>query len=188
MPVLSFYNNLLIIYSVNQRSASKSNLVNSIAVLYSVCLHYRYAASLILTSTVPGVTFATIDTGQKRVCPLNDTIFLVFERLLIKGGTSPGSSKIVRDGCKTFYRQCFVLLHHQNCWATSGGTTLTRYLSLAVLNSTGNKFGFTNLRSYWSKSKFYDVFKQDRCPSLDFNRVYIGWCFKVKFWITLLII
>ena len=51
---------------------------------------------------------------------------------------------------------------------------LARYLSFAVLDLTGNKFGFTNHGSYCSKSKFYDVFKQDKCPGLDFKKVYIG--------------
>ena len=107
------------------------------------------------------------------------------------GEHAPGHSKIVRDGRKTFCRQYFVLLHYQNCWVTWGGATLASYLSFAVLGSTGNKFEITNFRHYCSKSKFYGVFKQDKCLSLDSKRIYIDWFFwsfvSCKTWINRLV-
>ena len=39
------------------------------------------------------------------------------------------------------------------------------------MDSIGDKFGFTNLRRYHDKFEFYDVFKQDNCPKLDFKRI-----------------
>ena len=36
-----------------------------------------------------------------------------------------------------------------------------------TFDSIGDKFRFTNLRSYHSKSEFYDVFKQDKHPRLN---------------------
>ena len=42
-------------------------------------------------------------------------------------------------------------------------------LLLFIGGSIGDKFGFTNLRSYRSKSKFDIVFKQDKCPRLYFK-------------------
>ena len=156
-PSMSCYNNLLIIYGVNQRSFSKS-----------AYLHLCYAASLILTSTVPGVTVVTTDVGPKRVWPLNDTFLLVFERPLIKRGTCSWSFQNCPRWSKIFLQTMFCPAS-SNCWATSGGAMLARCLSFAR-----NRFGFTNLRSYCSNSKFYDVFKQDKCPSIDFKRVCIG--------------
>ena len=40
------------------------------------------------------------------------------------------------------------------CWSKSEEATLARYLSFAVLGSTGNKCGFINLRRYCSKRSF----------------------------------
>ena len=56
--------------------------------------------------------------------------------------------------------------------------TLGVYFSLAVLGSIGDKFGFTNLRSYRSKSEFYDVFKEKSFPRLDFKRIFICLCLR----------
>ena len=42
----------------------------------------------------------------------------------------------------------FFLLQHKNCLATSDRATLHFYFPLAVSDSIGDKFGFTNLRSY----------------------------------------
>ena len=67
MFILSFSNSLLIICGVNQMPVSKSMFANLITVLSSTCFHYHCAASLILTSTIPGVTRDTIGIGQKRV-------------------------------------------------------------------------------------------------------------------------
>ena len=79
-------NSLLISCGVNQRPVSKSTFVNVITVLSLTCFHYPWAASLFLTSTVPGVTRVTIGIGQKLVRPFNDQGLLVFERPLVTGG------------------------------------------------------------------------------------------------------
>ena len=76
---------LLIICVVNQRPVSKSMFVNLITVLSSTCFHYPCAASLILTSKVPGVTRVTIGIGQRRVRPFNDIVLLVCGRSLVTG-------------------------------------------------------------------------------------------------------
>ena len=68
------------------------------------------------------------------------------------------------------------LLQHQNCLATSNHAMLGFHFPLAVLGSIGDKFGFTNLRSYCSKSEFYDVFMQDKRTRLDFIRIFICLC------------
>ena len=47
-------------------------------VLSSTYFHYRCALSLILTSTVPGVTRVTIGIEQNRVWPFNDLVLLVY--------------------------------------------------------------------------------------------------------------
>ena len=60
--------------------------VNLTTVLYSTCFRYRCAASLILTSTVLGVTQVTIGIGQKRVRSFNDLVLLVYERPFVTGG------------------------------------------------------------------------------------------------------
>ena len=63
----------------------QSKFANLITIVSSTCLHYRCAASSVLTLTVPGVTRVTIGIGQKRVRSCNDQVLLVFEqsRLLI---------------------------------------------------------------------------------------------------------
>ena len=63
-----------------------------------------------------------------------------------------------------------------NCLATSDRATLGFYFSLAVLGLIGDKLGFTNVRSYRSKSEFYKVFKQDKCLRLDFKRIFFCLC------------
>ena len=68
-----------------------------------------------------------------------------------------------------------IFFQHQNWLSTSDGATLHFYFPLAVSGSIGDEFGFTNLKRYSSKSQFYDVFRQDKCPSLDFKRIFI--CF-----------
>ena len=55
---------------------------------------------------------------------------------------------------------------------------LHQIVRLAGLGSIGDQFGFINLRSYRSKSEFYDVFKQDKCPRLDFKRIFISLCLR----------
>ena len=55
------------------------------------------------------------------------------------------------------------------------------YFSLAVLDSIGDKFGFTNLRSCLYKSEFYDVFKQNKCLRLDFKRIFICLCLMIRY-------
>ena len=62
--------------------------------------------------------------------------------------------------------------------AASDRATLGFYFSLAVLVSGSDKFRFKHLRSYRSKSEFYDVFKQDVCPRLDFKRIFICLCWR----------
>ena len=91
MLILPFSNSLLIICGINQMPVSKSMFASLITVLSSTCFHYHCAASLILTSTLPGVTRVTIGIGQRRVRPLNDLFLLVFERPLITGGPSTWS-------------------------------------------------------------------------------------------------
>ena len=83
LPFLTVY--WLIICGVNQRPISKSMFAILITVLSSTCFHYRSAASLILTLTVPGVTRVAIGIRQKRVRPFNDLVLLVFERPLVTG-------------------------------------------------------------------------------------------------------
>ena len=65
---------LLIICGVNQFQIS-----NLMAVLYSVCFHYRSLASLVLPLPVHLVIRATIGIGLKRVRPSNGLIVLVFQ-------------------------------------------------------------------------------------------------------------
>ena len=60
----------------------------------------------------------------------------------------------------------------------SDRATLHIYFSLAVSGSIGDRFEFTNLRSYSSKSEFFYVFKQDKCPSFDFKRFFICLCLR----------
>ena len=59
-----------------------------------------------------------------------------------------GLFEVVRVCCNGFWRHYFFLLQHQNCLAISHGATLQFYFPLAVSDSIGDKFGFTNLRSY----------------------------------------
>ena len=47
-----------------------------------------------------------------------------------------------------------------------------------TFRSIGDKFESTNLRSYRSKSEFYDAFKQDKCLRLDFKRIFICLCLR----------
>ena len=61
----------------------------------------------------------------------------------------------------------FFLLQHQNCLPTSDRATLDFYFPLTVSGSIGDTFGFTNLIRHSSKSEFYNVCRQDKCPSLD---------------------
>ena len=91
MLFLPFSNSLLIICGINQRPVSKSMFAILITILSPTCFHYRCAASLILASTVPGVTRITIVIGQKRVRPFNALVLLVFERPLVTGGRSTWS-------------------------------------------------------------------------------------------------
>ena len=72
----------------------------------------------------------------------------------------------------------FYPLQHHNWLATSNRATLGFHFSLAVLGSIGDKFGFTSLRSYCPKSEFYHVFKQDKRPRLDFERIFICLCLR----------
>ena len=72
----------------------------------------------------------------------------------------------------------FFLLQHRNCLATSDRATLHVYFSLPVSSSIGDKFEFTNVRSYSPNSEFFDVFKQAKCPSLDFKRIFICLCLR----------
>ena len=143
-------------------------LVNLITVLFSTCFHYRYAASLILTLIVPGVTQVTIGIGQRRVRLSNDLVLLVFGRSLVTGGPSIYLvvSMSSEFNVNIFSRHYFYLLLYQNCLAISDRVTVGFYFSLAVLGTIGDKFGFINLRRYHSKFEFHDVFKQDKCPRL----------------------
>ena len=52
------------------------------------------------------------------------------------------------------------------------------YFSLAAWDSIYDKFRFTTLRNYCSKSEFYDVFKQDKCLRLEFKRIFICLCLR----------
>ena len=88
---------------------------------------------------------------------------------------SKSSEFVVKVSAGTF----FFLLQHQSCLATSYRATLHFYFSFAVSGSIGAKFESTNLRSYsCSKSKTLDVFQQDKCPSLDFKRIFICLCLR----------
>ena len=62
---------------VGQRPVTKS-ISHFITVLSSMCSHYRCAASLILTTTVPEVTRVTIGIGHK----FNTLVLLFYERPL----------------------------------------------------------------------------------------------------------
>ena len=79
---LPFFDSLVIICGANQRPVSKSMYASLITVLSSTCFHYRCAASLILTSTVPGVSLVTIGIGQKQVRPINDLFYWFSSDLL----------------------------------------------------------------------------------------------------------
>ena len=105
---MPFSNSLLIICGVNQRPISKSIFAILKAVLSSMCFHYRCAASLILTSTVPGVTRVTIGIGQKRVRPFGDLVLLAFERPLVTGGTSTWSFRSRLSLMYTFLQALFL--------------------------------------------------------------------------------
>ena len=70
------------------------------------------------------------------------------------------------------------LLQHQNYLATSDRVTLYFFFPLVVSGSAGDKFGFTNLRISSSKSEFYDIFRQDKCTTLDFKRISICLCLR----------
>ena len=83
------------------------------------------------------------------------------------GAHVPGRFEVVRVWRKSFCRHYFYLLQHQNCLATTDHATFGFYFSLAVLGSIGDTFGSINLRSYCSKSKFYDVFNKVKCPRLE---------------------
>ena len=97
---------------------------------------------------------------------LNDLILLFSSNLFSLVAHVPGQFRVVRVCCKIL-QALFSLLQHQNCLATSDRVTLHFYFSLGVSGSIGDTFEFTNLRRYRSKSEFFDVFKQDKCPSLD---------------------
>ena len=56
--------------------------------------------------------------------------------------------------------------------------TLHFYFTFAVSGSVVDKFEFTHLRSYSSNSERFDVFKQDKCLSLDFKRFFICLCLR----------
>ena len=55
---------------------------------------------------------------------------------------------------------------------------INEIIEMAVLGLVGDEFGFTKLRSYCSKSGFYDVFKQDKCTTLAFKRMLVCLCFR----------
>ena len=85
MLLLLFSNILLIIYGVNKRPVSKSIFANLTTLLYSMCFHYRCAASLILTSTVQESPELRLSSDKKQERPLN-LVLLVFEQPLVTGG------------------------------------------------------------------------------------------------------
>ena len=86
----------MIICGVNQRQVPKSMFASLISVLSSMCYHYRCAASIILTATVPVVTRVTICIGQKQVRLINDFVLLVFKRPLVSVGEVTGRFEVVR--------------------------------------------------------------------------------------------
>ena len=130
MLFLPFSNSLLIICGVDQRPVSKSMFANLTTVLYSTCLHYRCAASLILTSTVPGVTRVTIGIGQKRVRSLKDLVLLVFERPFVTAGPCTWSFRSRPSLTQKFLQALFFLI----CLISD---ELQRFLN--EINSENNK-------------------------------------------------
>ena len=80
----------------------------------------------------------------------------------------PGRFEVDRVCCKSFCRHYFSSCSIKFGLATSDHGTLHFYFTLAVSGSIGDKFEFT----YLTKSELFDVFKQDKCPSLDFKRFF----------------
>ena len=155
---LPFSNSLLIICGVIQRPVSKSMFANLITRLYSTSFHYRCNASLILASTVPGVTQLTIGSWQKTSPVIEWSSFTDFRAAFRHWGPMylvvPKSSEF---DVKSFCMHYLYLLQHQNCLATSDHATLGFYFLLAVLGSIGGKVGFTNFRRYCSIFTFCNI-------------------------------
>ena len=78
---LSFYTSLLIHCVSFKVNFCK---LNSGFAHSCTCFHYRCAASLIMTATVPGVTRVTTGIGQNRVRPLNDLVLRSSDLLLLE--------------------------------------------------------------------------------------------------------
>ena len=143
------------------RSGMFANLIMKLCAIITAVLHYWFLHRQFQESR-----FAS-DT--KRIRPLNDLwlVLLVFERYI------PGPFEVVWFFRKYFCMHYCFLLRHQNCLATSDHAALDFCFPMAALGSIGDRLGLKTLRSYWSKSEFYDVFKQDKCPNLDFKRMFI---------------
>ena len=75
LKFLPFSISLLIMCFIKQGQVSKLMFATLISVVYFTCFHYRLCCTIILTSTVPGVTNGI---EQTRVRPLNDLILLFF--------------------------------------------------------------------------------------------------------------
>ena len=111
--IFAIFNSLLIICGVNQRPVSKSVFANLTTVLSSTCFHYRCAASLILTSTVPGVT-PSYDWHRTKTSPVIKVLmrhfFLLTSICIIQSGEGTTKTLIKLQGCA--YRSASLLFAH----------------------------------------------------------------------------
>ena len=148
---------------------------NATAVLHSTCFRYRFADITNSdidytrnhpshywhrTKTIPAIEWHNFKSFRTTSCHSGPMYLVV----------SKSSELVVNVSAGIIFSSCNI----KTVWlATPDVATLGFYYSLAVLGAIGDKFWFTNLRRYHSKSKFYDVFKQDECPSFGFKRGFI---------------
>ena len=109
----------------------------------------------------------------------NDIILLfVLSDLLSLVARVPGRFEVVRVCFKSFCRHYFFPLATSKLFGYIRSRDVTRLLFITCFGSIGDKFEFTNVRSYSPKSEFFDVFKQAKCPNLDFKRIFICLCLR----------
>ena len=147
---------------------------NLISVLYFRCFHYRLCCIINSdidisrshpshkwhrTKTTPAIKWPNFTVFRATSCrwePMYRVDSKSYEFVVKVSGSIKFSSCIIKIVC----------LHHMLRRYTFTFHWLCRVQLV------------TNLRSYSSKSEYYDVFRQDKCPSLDFKTIFICLCLR----------
>ena len=178
MYFLLFSISSLIICFVKQRQVSKLMFANLMSLLYFTCFHY----SLCCSANFDIDSFRS-HPSHKQHQPITSMAntwpyYTVFRATTCHWGCIYlVDSKSPEFVVKVFGGIIFPLATSK-LFGSITRCDVTHFLSVGCFRFNWCYVRFTNLRSYSSKSQFYDVFRQDKCPCLDFKRIFTCLCLR----------